>query len=199
MRTVRNALTLAAVAASAIALAAPTASATSQTEVTKADGATHCPTLPAGGCKIHIEGEMTTFFHIFGFEGSEWRCHVELRGTSDEDGNGQITTQTVTPGNHDADCTNATQPACSLPWPWAAEKDADGVVRSHYDLCFDPAESGMCSGEFITAITESGVATEVQTQTATDLRIGTSFCELSLSFTSEAIVPDSEETHVKSI
>jgi hypothetical protein len=199
MRNARN-FSLLAVMAVAMALTAPTVSATNVITVTNADG-TMCPHLPTG-CKIHMEGEMTTYFHIFGIESTEWECHIELRGTASSGGFGEITAQTITPGNHDKDCLNATQPPCSgsLPWPWQAERDADGVVRVHYDLCLAPFElsGSTCSGEFITTLSEIGLPVEVQTQSASDLRVGaSSFCELDLTLTSEAVAPEGQEIHVK--
>lgn len=178
------------------------ASATSPIEVTKADGSTHCPTFAAGGCKTHIQGESTLFLHVFGFEGVEATCNMEWRGAMDEDGVGQVTGLTVTPGKHDADCSAATAPPCSgsLPFNMAAEKDVDGVVRAHYDVCMDYAENAPCSGEFLMSLTETGSPVEVQTQSANDLRIGSSsMCELTRSLTSEVVAPDGEEIHVKSI
>jgi hypothetical protein len=214
MRFARKLMLLAVAAAAVMALAATPASATNQIEVTKADGTTHCPPLGSGGCKVHQEGEITLYFHIFGIESTEAKCSVEFRGVTDEDGNGQITAQTITPGDHNADCTNATSPPCtgSLPWTGAAEKDADGKVRAHYDVCTAPAErsGSTCAGEFVAEVTETGGATETQAQSATDLRIGaSSFCELDVSEATEAPDPteppfdpspaDDEDTHIKSI
>lgn len=181
-----------------VAVMAPAASATSQIEVFQSDGATHCGTLASGGCAVHSVGEITLFFHIIGFEGTEAKCHVEFEGKTDEDGIGQITKQTVSPGKHDADCSNATSPACSLPWDGQAELDGDGKLRAHYDVCTTPAESSTCSGEFIAEVTEKGTSTETQTQSATDIRIGSATCELTVSETSEASSP-AEESHIKQI
>lgn len=176
--------------------ATPTASATSLIEVTQGDGTTHCPSLGSLGCTSGFAGEVTIFFHILGFEGAEAKCRISHTVYIDEDGNGQVANQTVTPFSHDTDCSNSTYPPCtfSLPWTMFAEKDADGVVRAHYDVCIDPAESGTCSGELVTTVTESGGSFERQNQTATDTRIGSTFCELTLGMTATG-----QDIHIKSI
>lgn len=196
----RKMLLLAVAVGAIMALTASSAAATNHVEFVRADSQTPCPTLAAGGCAFHSEGEITLDFHILGFEGAEAKCHIEFRGNVDHRGNGRITAYTVTPGKHDADCSNATMPACSLPWPFSTERDADGKVRAHIDSCVDPAESGVCSGEIILIVSESGTTTETQTHTATDLRIGSSsFCEVTLSKSSEAVAPEGQETHINTI
>jgi hypothetical protein len=201
MRFARKLMLLVVAAAAVMALAAPSASATTAISVTDAGGKA-CPALPTG-CKVHSEGEITLYFHIFGIESTEATCHVEHRGAVSSTGAGQITAQTITPGKHDADCKDATSPPCtgSLPWKGNAEKDADGVVRPHYTVCTAPGErpGETCSGEFITNLSESGGAgAEVQIQGAKDLRIGTSsFCELDVDSRSEAGTPEGQFTHIK--
>lgn len=211
MRFTRKLMLLALAAVAAMALGASSASATAPIEIVK-ENETHCPTLAKGGCLVHQEGEATLFFHLIGFEGVEAECHVEYRGRTDEDGNGQVTLQTVTPGGHDAECSNATAPACtgSLPWPGTSEFAADaepnvagaqpGVV-AHYDVCIDPAESGTCSGEYITHVSETSAGgIERQHQSASDLKIGsTSFCEVTIDVEGEtsAVAGEHEFVHIR--
>lgn len=204
MRGARHLMVLAAVAAS-LAAVTPLASASEPYEVTEGD-LVHCKPLVFGGCNLHSDGEVTLFFHILGVETTEARCHVELRTLADEDGNSSVQTFQVSPGGHDGNCGGTTMPPCmgSLPWPGTTEKDVDGWVRSHYDLCIAPGEGpggATCSGEYETVVTESGSGSfkEVQTQTATDVRIGSSYCELSVSQTSEAVAPDGEAVHIRVI
>jgi hypothetical protein len=201
MHTARR-LVLLALAASVVSavMAGPTWATTAIT-VTDASGK-NCPSIP-NGCARHAEGEVTLYFHIFGIESTEGKCHVEGRAQVDSAGTEQVASGTVTPGKHDADCSSATSPPCSgsLPWTGQMEKDADGVVRTHFDICMAPAErsSSSCSGEFVVNVSEAGGAgAEVQTMTATDLRIGaSSFCELDVSQTSEVMAPEGQAVHIK--
>jgi hypothetical protein len=205
MHFVRDITWSAVVALAILAVAGPSASATTAITVDKSDSATPCVSMASGGCKVHSEGEIALKFHFFGFEVLEARCHVEHRGSTDSNASGQITAQTITPGKHDTDCSDATAPPCpgSLPWPGSAEKDADGRVRAHFDVCIAPGErAGMnpstCSGELITEVTETGViGAEVQTHAATDVQVG--FCELDISSSSEAGSPEGEVSHINQI
>ena len=172
-----------------LALAVGPASATEPIEGVTANHA-HCPSLAAGGCPAHAEGEATLFFQIFGIESVEARCHVEGEGIADENGNGQMTSYVLSNGAHgESNCPSVGVPcAGSLPWTGTAEETAPGVVTAHSDICIDPAEAGTCSGEYRVSGTETTNpdGTESGHGSATDIRIGaSSFCEVTVAGESE--------------
>lgn len=204
MRITRNMSLLVILATAAMALVAPSASATNAVSYVKADGATACPAVTGlhpsytGGCVIHTEGEYTLDFHILGFEGREAKCHLELNGILGPGGDGRVTGYHVSTGGHgDGSCTEVLAPPCTeanaaashrFPWQFAIERDADGKTRAHYDMCIDPIEGGICQAEHVAVVTETGaLGNEVQTQTATDVTV--SFCELTHTLATEGVAP----------
>jgi hypothetical protein len=192
MRFARKLALLAVAVVAALAVMAPAASATNNTvEIRKGAGG-HCPaSLVAGDvCKTHAEGEATLFGHVFGIESTEATCHVEFEGLLSETGAGRITSYTPTNGGHGETNCETVSPACSgsLPWTGDSERTSASVIEAHFDVCIDPSEIGTCTGEYVTQVTETGAggADEVQTFSATDIRIGaSSFCEITISAVTE--------------
>ena len=182
-----------------LALAVGPASATEPIEGVTANHA-HCPSLAAGGCPAHAEGEATLFFHIFGIESTELTCRVEFEMRIGGNGEGYITSQTITPHPNDAACDNNTMEPCSepehpnateFPWHFFSEEIDGGVVKTHADMCIEPFEVvSECQGEFVYRVheeeNEPSPGMETQHWEATDLRVGaSSLCELSVDMESE--------------
>jgi hypothetical protein len=199
MRLARKLLLLAIAVVAASALMAPAASATEAVTIVRevTGGVQNCPNVSkvghvvSGGCTFHTEGEFHLDFHIFGIEGAEAECHLELEGRIQANGEGYVTDFTVTQGGHgDPDCGVTTFPPCAeaetespandFPWHFTGEETALNTVQGHFDLCIDPTETGHCEGEYIADVVESG-SPEIQTYSANDLRIGaSSFCEVTI-------------------
>ena len=214
MRFARKLVLLAVMAAAITALAAPSASATEPITIVNEAGTANCPAVnknPAndhditGGCLTHAEGELTVFFHIFGIESTEFTCRVEFEMRIGGNGEGYITSQTITPHPNDAGCDNNTLEPCNeaehptateFPWHFTMEEINFGVVKAHFDICLEPAEVvSECQGEYIMTVTESGdpaPGMEVQHWEALDIRVGaSSLCEISISTNNEV-----DATHV---
>ena len=209
MRYANRLVLLAVVAAVVMALAAPSASAIEPITVVNEAGTANCPNVvknPAndhditGGCLTHAEGELTVFFHIFGIESTELTCRVEFEMRIGGNGEGYITSQTITPHPNDAACDNNTMEPCSepehpnateFPWHFFSEEIDGGVVKTHADICIEPFEVvSECQGEFVYRVheeeNEPSPGMETQHWEATDLRVGaSSLCELSVDMESE--------------
>ena len=211
MRIARKLMLLATMAMAAMALMAPSASATDPNIQIVDESGTPCPGVQrdapesahtvSGGCFIHAEGEVRYFLHIFGIESTEAICRVEFEGRIQANGEGYITAVTETPHPpEDEQCNDATVEECTeaqsnvhgneFPWHGTGEEIDTGVVEAHFDVCLDPAEAGECFGEFVVNVTDEEntptAGMEQQHFRATDQRLGTSaLCEFTIDVETE--------------
>jgi hypothetical protein len=201
----RAVLRLSSMALAVLALTAlpSAASATADPQVLRqtVNGAVPCPGLTAmNACKFHLDGEMATYWHIFGMESVEAECHLELEGRINEDGLAIVDVITMTNGGHgDLNCSTV-WPRCpdSFPWTFYFEEVSGGVLGGTFGLCAAPAElgGGECHGEFPFELQETGSgATESQRVRATDQRIETAFCEIDLTLDTEHTAHDRLHVH----
>ena len=157
MRTITRRLVLTALGAVVtLAFGGGSVSASNPIELVKHADHEHCPS--ADYCYLHFEGEQTIFLHVFGIESTEASCHFEVEMQLNENGFGEVTTPHTTQGGHGDPGCSTVLPPCSLPWSAGTESDGD-AVRVHVDVCYDPAEAGVCEGEFIFVATDSGTDT----------------------------------------
>jgi len=129
MRIARKLALLATLALTALAFAAPTATAqTSPLEITNEATGEHCPNITVsgaghtvtGGCVIHLvsENEFVLRQHIFGIESQVLICESEFTARLNEDAEGYATNQILPDHgacNREA-CDEETPPKEKRPW-----------------------------------------------------------------------------------
>jgi hypothetical protein len=123
-----------------LALGASTASAQTPTvEIREEHTGLHCPPIvgvgTAGGCEIHVVGEISLVGHVFGIEATASDCNVELEGRVDEDGEGYVTAAEFS-GDLAHNCTRT---PCGLPWRLHIDEPSNGALTGNAEFCARPS------------------------------------------------------------
>jgi hypothetical protein len=112
-------------------------------EVIRPDVADHCPSAAGGGCEIHAVGEFSLVGHVFGIEVTASDCNVELAGYLDEDGEGQITSGSMTSdASHNCTRTLCSTSGTMNPWPIHIDETGTGTEAIQTEICLRPSSGG---------------------------------------------------------
>jgi hypothetical protein len=201
MRIARKFVLLALAAVAAMAFMASSASATNGIQVVNEKTATVCSAIVAphttGGCNVHAVGLGALRIEIFGVEGAEGTCNMELDMRISGTGVSAVDDMELSPG--DANCNNTASAIvveCNLPWEGRGEKDAAGhAIAATADVCFNPAESPFDCAQVINFTINETEATEHYDAILNNVSIAP-VCEVDVDMEIESAVSTNAAIHV---